>query len=507
MRYIKKYNDFFLFENYSLIKTEYQLNHLNNKEKIEYFTARLNDFKDNGANFMDYELDLCPLKIRNQFTDVCIEKGYGITNNMVDEIRDKKKKEKYIISNIIFYNNKLTDYTFSELSDDLKDFYIERLIKYNNNHKNQILYLTDYQYENCSKDVIIKFFPALFNLEGDKDLQMKNKDVLPREYEIKLLQNIYKTTNKLLISVLIEDIDDANMCISNKQRARITKLDNNKITFKYSPTYEIDQLNDILDLWKDRKKYSISYLEGDLEDFDYTNILDKVIKEYYDNNQVIINNNIGNISYNIFSERYFEDFSEDDGVKSGIKSTIVSKSDDEYEKECQTEIDAIVKYIDIEKTSDNKHEVSLKINYFIDFILENNIENIDNVNTFVIEYVEKYCNYSDDTSPYASLDTDVSYTDEDIKKAVDNFFDSKFNEVELTPEQKEANMKYSKILNKYFTNNVFDSDYINIKINYFEVEELIVNVNIKFKKTGKKYNGFIEVDQLINYITHEDLFD
>ena len=35
MRYIKKYNDFFLFENYSLIKTEYQLNHLNNKEKIE----------------------------------------------------------------------------------------------------------------------------------------------------------------------------------------------------------------------------------------------------------------------------------------------------------------------------------------------------------------------------------------------------------------------------------------------------------------------------------------
>ena len=81
------------------------------------------------------------------------------------------------------------------------------------------------------------------------------------------------------------------------------------------------------------------------------------------------------------------------------------------------------------------------------------------------------------------------------------------DEVELTPEQKEANMKYSKILNKYFTNNVFDSDYINIKINYFEVEELIVNVNIKFKKTGKKYNGFIDVDQLINYITHEDLFD
>ena len=40
MRYIKKYNDFFLFENYSLIKTEYQLNHLNNKEKIEYFIGR-----------------------------------------------------------------------------------------------------------------------------------------------------------------------------------------------------------------------------------------------------------------------------------------------------------------------------------------------------------------------------------------------------------------------------------------------------------------------------------
>jgi hypothetical protein len=507
MKHIKKYNDYFLFENNRIpIKTQYQIFHLTKEERNEYFTKRLEDYKNGLSTFNGYEFEICPKKIKDEYIDTCIKNGYGIYKENYDDIMNPIKKDKYIISSKVFNHEKVHDIDFNKFTDELKSFYIGKLIQHNITNE-YILCLSEYQYETCSDDIIKNFFPGIFNLEGDKELQIKNKDVLPKEYKIILIQNLYNTTNKLFISVLIEDLDDSNLCIKDRN-SRIIKLNKNEITFSFKSTYEVDQFRQTLELWRDRKQYSISYLEGELSDFDYTNILDKVFKEYYEKNKDgEILKNIGEIPYDVFEQNYHESFFEDnDEIISGIKSTIVSKTSDEYDKECQDEVDAIIKYIKISEHYD-KCSASLKIKYFLEFILENNIEEIEDVNLFVIEYIERYCNNTDDTTIYTNLNTDVSYADNDIKNAVDTFFENKFNEIELTPEQREANSKCNNILDKFFVKNVFENNFIYIKYNYYEFEEMLVNVSVTFKKTNKKYNGFISVDQLVNYITHEDLFD
>ena len=87
----------------SFIKTEYQILHLNKKERMDYFENRLyyfeySDFNDLniqfGINdignkteyfpFRDYELLLCPKLIKNKYIQICIDKGLGIPLNVID---------------------------------------------------------------------------------------------------------------------------------------------------------------------------------------------------------------------------------------------------------------------------------------------------------------------------------------------------------------------------------------------------------------------------------------
>ena len=48
---------------------------------------------------------------------------------------------------------------------------------------------------------------------------------------------------------------------------------------------------------------------------------------------------------------------------------------------------------------------------------------------------------------------------------------------------------------------------LSIFIYSLDNDSLLVNVKIHFNKSNKDYEGNISIDQLINYITHEDLFD
>ena len=67
---------------------------------------------------------------------------------------------------------------------------------------------------------------------------------------------------------------------------------------------------------------------------------------------------------------------------------------------------------------------------------------------------------------------------------------------------------YNNIVKKYFNPNMtYHNKNLSIGINYFDEQNLLVNVSIHFNKTHKEYRGNISIEQFINYITHEDLFD
>jgi hypothetical protein len=160
----------------SFIKTEYQILHLNKKERMDYFENRLyyfeySDFNDLniqfGINdignkteyfpFRDYELLLCPKLIKNKYIQICIDKGLGIPLNEIDSLTPNQKnlfldscaknarssyvnlnvfklfsdKQMYIyIVNSTKKKQHLSDKAFIFLSDKFKKFYMDKCIEY-----------------------------------------------------------------------------------------------------------------------------------------------------------------------------------------------------------------------------------------------------------------------------------------------------------------------------------------------------------------------------------------
>ena len=158
------------------IKTEYQLNHLNNKQKRDYFEERLRDFihsdfgdenikfryNDKGYKteyypFTEYEFDLCPLNILNKYIEICIQYGLGIPYECLNSLNTKQKelfldscaknaRQSYVKLNIFkLFNDKqmynyivnsvknkrhLSNLQFEYLSDKFKKFYLDKCIQF-----------------------------------------------------------------------------------------------------------------------------------------------------------------------------------------------------------------------------------------------------------------------------------------------------------------------------------------------------------------------------------------
>jgi hypothetical protein len=172
--------------NESLSKTEYQILHLNREERMDYFEERLyyferSDFDDlniqfgNNENgykteyfpFLDYELSLCPPKIKNKYIQICIDKGLGIPLNEIDSLTPnqrslfldscaKNARSSYVRLNILkLFSDKqmyvylvnsikkkkhLSDKAFIFLSDKFKKFYMDKCIQYKSPISSQELF-------------------------------------------------------------------------------------------------------------------------------------------------------------------------------------------------------------------------------------------------------------------------------------------------------------------------------------------------------------------------------
>ena len=167
---IKKFKNF--INESTQIKTEYQLNHYNNVQKVEYFNQRLEDFRKNGgSSFKDYEWDLCPSKILKEYIKLCIETGGGLTDYMLTDIKDDNLKTLYII-NTYLESLGLPDDMFNNLSEELKNYYINKKLDtiiddFGSSYHAQ---LTEEEFNWCSNDIKIKYIENRLTDTNGEDL-------------------------------------------------------------------------------------------------------------------------------------------------------------------------------------------------------------------------------------------------------------------------------------------------------------------------------------------------
>ena len=144
---IKKYK-FFINESIQ-IKTEYQLFHLNNKEKKEYFLIRLDFIKNHQRYyFKEFEFDLLPKIIREEYNELCVDRDIDIPLYQFETFTNELKI-KFIDLNI--KHDYLDDIYFNFINDELKNYTINSVLNSNQ------LKLTINQFKWCNDELKEKY--------------------------------------------------------------------------------------------------------------------------------------------------------------------------------------------------------------------------------------------------------------------------------------------------------------------------------------------------------------
>jgi hypothetical protein len=381
------------------------------------------------------------------------------------------------------------------------------------------------------KNVEIKkyFFPSLFGLKGGIETQFNRLDLLNKSNLKTLVNNLYNYDNELASAILSKDEDAVIKCYEEEYDDSLKEIKKNEIVFISQIPWGIEQLKNTLDSLKLQKQSSTENIRSYLEDCENQNyfieLLERIFKEYFDKNfDSYIYPVLGKINFEQFKNKYFDDFSENEKIVECIKNSIVYKSESDYDDECQSEINKITKYIDFEynhyksSSHNTKYDVEISIGYFLKYILNKKIEKISNTDDIIEDYISYYQLYSFEDYIYIDLNIDEVKYDQDnynIFNSVDAFFEKEFEEIErkeFTKEEEEERKKkiniYEDTLKKFFNSNMtYHNKNLSIVIYSLDNDSLLVNVKIHFNKSNKDYEGNISIDQLINYITHDDLFD
>lgn len=119
MNMIKKFNLFINESSYSL-KTEYQILHLDEKNRFIYFKNRFDYIKKYDGNLHNYEYLLLPKSLKNEYNEFCVRHYRKVD---IEQYNDFPKELKINFIDKLIDKGDIDEY-FDDLSDDLKKYVI-----------------------------------------------------------------------------------------------------------------------------------------------------------------------------------------------------------------------------------------------------------------------------------------------------------------------------------------------------------------------------------------------
>jgi len=153
------------------------------------------------------------------------------------------------------------------------------------------------------------------------------------------------------------------------------------------------------------------------------------------------------------------------------------------------------------------------IEKLIEFIAEKEIYSIDSLESFIGDYIDYYHLPDSDYIDWPEYDYEYP-SQESMDNAFDDYFDDKHDEFFDNEETgcKETREKLIKIFEKYFSDaGVYENEFVRIELKqpWFQNFTCENGVNIKLynKKTNKTEEGSVQVDNLVNHMQIEPLFE
>ncbi len=369
------------------------------------------------------------------------------------------------------------------------------------------------------------FFPSLYlsepELENVKSELAKGKKFLSNSDLSILREIVYKeyggvnpfvdALNKEDEEVLINFISDENVECS---------VDKGYLEFevKALPS-SVDGYDDSLRTlrsWEYEAYNNVSDSEYDSYRHDAKDILSGYLSTYYENNKPKL---IELFGFYCRTYESFMEFADNTGLYQN------EKVKDEYLDEFTTgtgaalenAVKAIIKQyediLELETNWSSGKTLRAPIEKLIEFISEKEIYSIESFETFITDYMEYYDLPDSDYVEYPEYDYEYP-SQEIMDNAFDAYFENKHEEFfdNEEPGCKETREKLIKIFEKYFSDSgVYENEFIKIELKqpWFKnfTCENGVDVKLHNKKTNKTEEGYVQVDNLVNHMQIEPLFE
>jgi len=383
---------------------------------------------------------------------------------------------------------------FLEKNDDIRNFFFPSLTK------------------EVSKEQLDKEIGIIDILPDNYASVIIQKTIGPEGRDNKLVQIILNKGGDSSPEEMLSFINDGNLV--NTYNGYPIEFDNNFVSFELRRVSgEIENVENVISYYESDKHNAYDRLYEDMNYNDEDNIKDylsDILKDYYNKNQSQLKSILGIINYEQLYEHYIDSFYE--VVKDDFSSAYASINAPNYESRIDESINEIQKYITI--TQDySSYTVRVNLLYFVKFLIRDEITKIDNnTNQIIDDYISMYPIQTEYEYVY---DYDVEYPkydeNNDITKAVDNFFDSIIDDDE---EKNKGCLELRKKLNDVINNifkgkNILDNEYVHIELPNYKIDCNDGSIIIKYlnKETNKKYEGKIKVDNLASYATNYKLFE
>lgn len=362
------------------------------------------------------------------------------------------------------------------------------------------------------------FFPSFIKddlSQNEISLEIGRLSVLSPSDATKLIERVSSKlaeVNPLIRAIIDRDEDEVNKLISDPEMSDTIDFNGSSISFYFEKLYgDLDSVNNTINYYESDMQYSGDRIYDDVSNDDdewKEKRLEGFFELYYKENTNILKSQYGIISYEQFKTEFFDNFKNDNKINEEIYDEYVNVNVDAYDSECQELINDITKYISFETYRDNR--VDVNIGYFILFLGKEDIQlRTEYVEDLLSNYIDHYNIQTDYEGVYDYNRQEPKY-EGDIQFAIENYFDTIFDDFEGTQECTQLRLQLSNIIQKLFKGSTeFENDKVRVEIPNLSIDCENQSVNIKFwnKETDKRYEGAVKIENLSSYVTNYKLFE
>lgn len=267
------------------------------------------------------------------------------------------------------------------------------------------------------------------------------------------------------------------------------------------------QENNAYDYIYDNEYYEWNHNEERREE-----IIDGYLSDYYNQKESELKNKLGYLasSYEVFYETFMDDLIDNEKIGEKYIEKVCSITASNLENAYREEINNNKKYLKVDSNW-SSHTIEIPIEFLVSYITEKEINIIEDVDKFIGAYCDEYSLINEEW--YETPDYDYGYpSNEQMFEMFDDFFEDYAEELESNPECHKERIRLSEIIKKYFySKSTFENEFVSIRIKdnsgkSFDCEKG-VEIIYRNKKNNETYTGFVSLENLINYMNIEPLFE